>query len=297
MTGNSLAVNSDYSIAGGFSAYLNYAYSQRPLSMTEERDLFARYAEHNDLDAARAIILSHLRFVAFVARSFSGYQLPLEDLVQEGSIGLMKAIKRFDLSFGVRFASFAVHWIKAEIQEYVIRNWKLVKVATTKAQRRLFFNLRGLKNTLGWMNANEIKEVANYLDVDESDVVEMESRLRQADVFFDPSFGEAKSDDSGLGEGQAKLLEDKSPCPEQHYLKEDLNKKCRQKITQYLATLAPRSRDIFVSRWLVNDESQRSQLKELAQRYNISPERVRQIESDVLNQLRQHLKKEKISLV
>ncbi|GGA87260.1 RNA polymerase sigma factor RpoH [Neiella marina] len=294
MTGNSSLISCGHSLTGGFTAYLSYAYSQPALSADRERALFVRYSEDDDLDAAREIILSHIRFVAYVARSFSGYNLPMDDLVQEGSIGLMKALKRFDLSVGVRFASFAVHWIKAEIQEFVIKNWKLVKVATTKAHRRLFFNLRGLKNTLGWMNSNEVKEVADYLNVDERDVVEMESRLRQSDVFFDESFGEAKTEDAMLGEAHAKMLEDKSSCPEQHTLVEDLNNKCRQKISEYLRRLDDRAKDIFVSRWLVNDESQRTQLKELAQKYGISSERVRQIESDVLNQLRRHLQNESL---
>lgn len=291
MTGTSVALPGYNSVAGSFTAYLNYAYNQPALTEDKEQELFSLYHETNDLDAVRQIVLSHLRFVVYIAKSFSGYKLPMEDLVQEGSIGLMKAVKRFDLSYGVRFASFAVHWVKAEIQDYVIRNWKLVKVATTKAQRKLFFNLRGLKKRIGWMSSDEVKEVATYLNVDEKDVVEMENRLRQADEFFDESFGESKADDDHLlGSAHAKLLEDTSSCPECQLLETDFNNQCLAQIRKFIEQLDERSRDILNSRWLIQDDAQRVSQKELAQKYGVSSERIRQIETNIINKLKRKLK-------
>jgi len=296
MTGMGLPLNNTGSITGGFQSYLNYAYSQPILTEDQERRLFSEFTEVNDLEAARQIILSHLRFVAFIAKGYVGYGLPMEDLVQEGSVGLMKSLKKYDLSYGVRFASFAVHWIKAEIQEYVIRNWKLVKVATTKAQRKLFFNLRSLKKRLGWMSRGEVREVANYLDVSEKDVSDMESRLRQADEFFDETFGDSVDEDHALGAAHSNLLADYSSCPEQYWQNEDFNRHCMSSINRFVEKLDERTKDILVSRWFVKDDNSRVSLKDLANRYSISLERVRQIESRVFQRLKTELLKTGVEL-
>ena len=290
MLGTNVALPSYHSVADSFTSYLSFAYSQPALTEEREQELFSLYRENDDLDAVRQIVLSHLRFVVYIAKSFSGYKLPMEDLVQEGSIGLMKAVKRFDLGYGVRFASFAVHWVKAEIQEYVVKNWKLVKVATTKAQRKLFFNLRGLKKRIGWMNSDEIKEVATYLEVNEKEVIEMENRLRQADEFFDESFGDSLSDDELLsGSAPAKLLADESTCPEQLLLEDNFHQSCLAQIRGYVEELDDRSKDILMSRWLIRDEQQRVSQKELAEKYQVSSERIRQIETNVINKLKRKL--------
>lgn len=296
MSSTELSLRGFDSITGGFQSYLNYAYGQPILSEQEERELFSAYSDKNDLESVRKIVLSHLRFVVFIAKGYMGYGLPMEDLVQEGSVGLMKSVKRFDLNYGVRFASFAVHWIKAEIQEYVIRNWKLVKVATTKAQRKLFFNLRSLKKRLGWMSQDEVSEVANYLDVSEKDVVDMESRLRQADEFFDETFGDSTDDEYVPAIAHSKLLADDSGCPEQHWAKEDFNRRCASGINEFVENLDERTKDILTSRWLINDENNRVSLKDLANKYSISLERVRQIESRAFEKLKVELLKKGLKL-
>ena len=280
-----LTLNHSASLTGGFQPYLNYVNSLPLLTEDEERDLFIRFQQQNDLEAARKIVLSHLRFVAYIAKSYSGYGLPLEDLVQEGSVGLMKSVKRFDLSKGVRLASFAVHWIKAEIHEYVLRNWKLVKVATTKAQRKLYFNLRKMKKQLGWMNQDEVDRIADSLNVDEKDVAEMESRLYQHDAHFDESFGESRTPEDHPA--TARVLEDRAFCPEK-IINDDFQQRCLREIHQYLQQLDERARDILQCRWLA-DEGSKATLKVLANKYDISMERVRQIERNTLNRLRQHL--------
>lgn len=282
-----LALNHATSLTGGFQSYLNYVNSLPLLTEDEERDLFIRFQQQNDLEAARKIVLSHLRFVAYIAKSYSGYGLPLEDLVQEGCVGLMKSVKRFDLSKGVRLASFAVHWIKAEIHEYVLRNWKLVKVATTKAQRKLYFNLRKMKKQLTWMNQDEVDRIADSLDVDAKDVAEMESRLYQHDSHFDESFGESRSAEDHPTHALARVLEDRTFCPES-VINDDFQRRCLTEIHQYLQQLDERARDILQSRWL-SDEEAKITLKALANKYGISMERVRQIENNTLGKLRQHL--------
>ena len=297
MSSTELSLRGLESITGGFQSYLNYAYGQPILSEQEERELFSAYSENNDLESVRKIVLSHLRFVVFIAKGYMGYGLPMEDLVQEGSVGLMKSVKRFDLNYGVRFASFAVHWIKAEIQEYVIRNWKLVKVATTKAQRKLFFNLSSIKKKIGWMSQEEVKEVASYLDVEEKDVSEMESRLRQADEFFDESFGDSKDGVYVLGSASSKLLADTSSCPEQSLMDEDFRRQCMTNINEFASSLDDRSKDILFSRWLVKDESGRASLKTLAERHCISIERVRKIESRVIMALKSYLENRGLSMM
>lgn len=282
-----LTLNHSASLTGGFQSYLNYVNSLPLLTEDEERDLFIRFQQQNDLEAAQKIVLSHLRFVAYIAKSYSGYGLPLEDLVQEGSVGLMKSVKRFDLSKGVRLASFAVHWIKAEIHEYVLRNWKLVKVATTKAQRKLYFNLRKMKKQLTWMSQDEVDSIADSLDVDAKDVAEMESRLYQHDSHFDESFGESRTPEDHPSHAQAHILEDRSFCPEK-VISEDFQQRCLAEIHQYLQQLDGRARDILQCRWLADEES-KATLKALADKYDISMERVRQIENNTLSKLRQHL--------
>ena len=238
--------------------------------------------------------MAHLRFVASIAKGYMGYGLPMEDLVQEGSIGLMKSVKRFDLSYGVRFVTFAMHWIKSEIQEYVLRNWKLVKVATTKAQRKLFFNLRRCKKQIGWMSQDEKTEVAHYLGVKEEEVGEMEARLIQSDSYFDESFGESKNEDYQLGLAEAKLLEDHSSNPENILEVENFKHKCLQEVNRFVEALDERSKDILSSRWLIADKSERLSLKDLADKYAISLERVRQIEVKTLAALKDYLSVKKL---
>ena len=279
---------STHSLVGGFQSYLHYAYSLPILSAEEETELFEQCQQGKNRQAAQKIILSHLRFVAFIAKGYGGYGLPLEDLVQEGNVGLMKSFKRFDLSYGVRFASFAVHWIKSEIHDYVLKNWKLVKVATTKAQRKLFFNLRRMKKQLTWMNKDDIQEIANYLSVSTEDVIDMEARLQQNDCFFDASFGEAVPDDGTHNIAPTKLLEDYSNAPEYLVSESDYRKKYLSKIYDSINSLDARSKDIFTSRWLKEPEYKVS-LKTLAEKYSISIERVRQIEEQALREIRRDI--------
>lgn len=284
----SVPVPSATSVTGGFQSYLNYACSQPVLTAEEERSLFRAFQEDNDLEAARTLVLSHLRFVVFIAKSYSGYGLPLEDLVQQGSVGLMKSVRRFDLSFGVRLASFAVHWIKAEIHEYVLNNWKLVKIATTKAQRKLFFNLRQMKKRLGWMSEREAKEVADCLDVGVADVYEMENRLYQQDNYFDESFGEVRSENNEPNQATALMLEDHSSNPENLLVRDDLQQRAMQEVQKLLERLDDRARDIVENRWL-RDGDNGLNLKYFAEKYGISQERVRQIEANSLTKMRRYL--------
>ncbi len=274
------------SLTGGFQSYVNYVYSLPILSEEEERALFIRFQQQNDLEAARKLILSHLRFVVSIAKSYKGYGLPVEDLVQEGTVGLMKSVKRFDLSKGVRLVSFAVHWIKAEILEFVLCNWKLVKVATTKTQRKLYFNLRSLKKQIGWMGQDEVGDIAEQLNVDTKDVIEMESRLYHRDSYFDASFGEARSGEDDPASAHSALLEDHSSRPD-NIIEDDLKQRCFDEIRHLMTQLDERSRDILQQRWLADTED-KTTLKTLAKKYGISIERVRQIESKALLKLRRH---------
>ena len=261
------------------------AVSQIPVLQPDEEKLLAqRLNQHNDLNAARQLILSHLRFVVHIARSYSGYGLPLGDLIQEGNIGLMKAVKRFDTSHGVRLVSFAVHWIKAEIHEYVLRNWRIVKVATTKAQRKLFFNLRSSKKRLGWFNHEEVEAVANDLGVKVETVYEMESRLSGQDIAFDPAPESDNDDYDSIA--PAGYLGDENADPAQLVEKLDWANQTQQKLQQALATLDQRSRDILQRRWLVE---QKPTLQALADEYQVSAERIRQLESAALKKLKQQL--------
>ncbi len=261
-------------------AYLQ-AVNRIPLLDAErERSLALRLREHNDLDAARELVLSHLRFVVHVARGYTGYGLPLGDLIQEGNIGLMKAVKRFDPAQGVRLVSFAVHWIKAEIHEYVLRNWRIVKIATTKAQRKLFFNLRGAKKRLGWFSHDEVKAVASDLGVTPETVLEMESRLSSQDVAFDPL---PEADDEGDAFApMAYLTADAGTDPARALEDEDWSRHASENLELALDTLDARSRDILQRRWLSEDKPT---LHDLADEYGVSAERIRQIENSAIKKL------------
>ena len=250
------------------------------LSAEEEQELAIRLQRDNDLDAARRLVLSHLRFVAYIARGYRGYGLPEADLIQEGSIGLMKAVKRFDPTMNVRLASFAVHWIKAEIHEYVLRNWRIVKVATTKAQRKLFFNLRKSRARLGWMTQDEIQTVANDLGVTTENVMEMEARLNSHDASFDPYVGDG--DDEVLN-APAGYLTDQRHDPAMALEEEQWQERSETTLKNALTTLDQRSLDILHSRWLADDKAT---LHELADKYGVSAERVRQLENNAIKKLK-----------
>ncbi len=266
---------------GNLDAY-QQAVSRFPLlSESEESALAKRLRRDNDLEAARQLVTSHLRFVVRVARGYRGYGLADADLIQEGSVGLMKAVKRFDPDVGVRLVSFAVHWIRAEIHEFVLRNWRIVKVATTKAQRKLFFNLRRRKKRLGWLNREEVEGVASDLGVKPETVLEMEQRLYAHDAAFD---GYASSgDDEGAPAAPAAYLGDLSFDPASHHEDADWTLRSQQRLSAALETLDARSRDILARRWL---GEKKSTLGELAAEYGISAERIRQIEKKAMGSLR-----------
>jgi alternative sigma factor rpoH len=264
---------------GSLEAYIRAANEYPMLTAEEEKELAERLYYHEDIEAAKKLVLSHLRFVIHVARGYSGYGLPQADLIQEGNIGLMKAVKRFNPEVGVRLVSFAVHWIKAEIHEYVLRNWRIVKVATTKAQRKLFFNLRKTKQRLGWFNENEVDMVANELGVSPQDVVEMESRMTGADVTFDlPT-----DDHDEENYAPALYLEDKSSNFAAELENENYEAQATDRLAVALDNLDARSQDIIKARWL--DET-KATLQDLAAKYNISAERVRQLETNALKKLK-----------
>ena len=250
------------------------------LSADEERDLATRFRRDDDLEAAWRLVTSHLRYVAKVARGYRGYGLPQEDLIQEGNIGLMKAVKRFDPAVGVRLVSFAMHWIRAEIHEFVLRNWRIVKVATTKAQRKLFFNLRGAKQRLGALSREEIDEIASDLAVRPEDVVEMESRLEARDAAFD---GFADDDDRPASAAPSAFIADSALDPSQAVEEEEWSEAAAGRLHRALENLDGRTRDIVTRRWLTDP---RAKLRELAQEYGVSAERVRQIEAQALRELK-----------
>ena len=265
---------------GSLDAYIQAVGSVPSLTEQEERELAVRLREEGDLDAARQLVLAHLRFVVHVASGYQGYGLPMADLIQEGNMGLMKAVKRFDPSVGVRLVTFAVHWIRAEIHEFILRNWRLVKVATTKAQRKLFFNLRKLKNRLGWMSPDEQEAVAEYLGVKPAEVAEMEMRLAGQDIAFDPPQS-SSSDDETYSPSQYLPGPDADPAVE---LEEaDAMERASGQLTEALAGLDERSREIITARRLAE---KKTTLHELARRYGVSAERIRQIENFALKQLR-----------
>ncbi|CAK8739513.1 RNA polymerase sigma factor RpoH [Sodalis praecaptivus] len=259
---------------GSLEAYVRDANAYPMLTAEEERALAERLHYQGDLEAAKQLILSHLRFVVHIARNYSGYGLPQADLIQEGNIGLMKAVRRFNPEVGVRLVSFAVHWIKAEIHEYVLRNWRIVKVATTKAQRKLFFNLRKTKQRLGWFNQDEVEMVAKELGVTSKDVREMESRMAAQDMTFDPT----PEDDTREGQPMAPMLylQDKSSDFADGIEEDNWDDHAADKLSAALEGLDERSQDIIRARWL--DDDNKSTLQELADRYGVSAERVRQLE-------------------
>ncbi|QIG07356.1 RNA polymerase sigma factor RpoH [Proteus sp. ZN5] len=266
---------------GSIEAYIRAANSYPMLTAEEEKELAERLHYDGDLDAARTLILSHLRFVIHVARSYSGYGLPQADLIQEGNIGLMKAVRRFNPEVGVRLVSFAVHWIKAEIHEYVLRNWRIVKVATTKSQRKLFFNLRKNKKRLGWFNQDEVELVARELGVSESDVREMESRMSAQDMAFDMT---ADDSDDSHPIAPVLFLEDKSSDFADGIEEDNWDSHATDKLTSAIETLDERSQDIIRARWL--DDDNKSTLQDLATKYGVSAERVRQLEKNAMKKLR-----------
>ncbi|CUA87190.1 RNA polymerase sigma factor RpoH [Pseudidiomarina woesei] len=280
MTSMALAVPQ---ASGSLEAYISSVNRIPMLSAEEERELATRLHEQEDLEAARQLIMSHLRFVVHVARGYSGYGLPQADLIQEGNIGLMKAVRRFDPAVGVRLVSFAVHWIKAEIHEYVLKNWRMVKIATTKAQRKLFFNLRKMKKRLGWFTQEEVNTVAETLGVSTNEVLEMEARMSAHDQAF-----ELSSDDDDAREGStyspAQYLEDKRSDLAEEVENEQWESHTQQRLLSAIKTLDERSQDIVRARWL--DDDNKTTLQELADRYQVSAERVRQLEANAMKKLR-----------
>ena len=265
---------------GNMEAYISAAFQLPMLSAEEEHELAVRLRDRNDLAAAQALVMSHLRFVVRIARQYSGYGLPQNDLVQEGTVGLMKAVRRFDPDMGVRLVSFAVHWIKAEIHEYILRNWRIVKVATTKAQRKLFFNLRSAKKRLGWFSRQEVEEVAEDLGVKPETVLEMESRLSNYDLAYD---GTDSDDDDGPSIAPAAYLPDLRHEPSMLLERADSVDAEREGLYAALESLDTRSRDILQRRWL---NENKETLHDLAAEYGVSAERIRQIEAAAMKKLR-----------
>ncbi|MDX1460491.1 MAG: RNA polymerase sigma factor RpoH [Xanthomonadales bacterium] len=269
---------------GSLDAYIQEVNKIPMLSLEEERELAYRYRDEDDLEAARRLVLAHLRFVVHVAKGYAGYGLQLGDLIQEGNIGLMKAVKRFDPEREVRLVSFAVHWIRAEMHEFILRNWRIVKVATTKAQRKLFFNLRKSKKRLGWLNMDEVNTVAEDLGVKPEVVMEMESRLAGQDIGFDLS--QDSDDDDKPRVAPAAFLESHVDSPEQVAEAEDIEAHENALLYHGLDQLDERSQDIIRSRWLTDDKLT---LQELADRYGVSAERIRQLEANAMNKLKASL--------
>lgn len=266
---------------GNIESYLRMINTYPMLTAEEEKSLGERLYYHDDVDAARQLILSHLRFVAHIARGYSGYGLPQADLIQEGNIGLMKAVRRFNPEMGVRLVSFAVHWIKAEIHEYVLKNWRIVKVATTKAQRKLFFNLRKNKQRLGWFNSAEVDIVADELGVSRKDVLEMESRMSAQDMSFDVD----SDDDDNAVVAPALYLEDSNSDFSKSIENDNWENDATDKLHDALSQLDERSQDIIKARWLDADDS-KSTLQVLADKYSVSAERIRQLEKNAMKKLR-----------
>jgi RNA polymerase sigma-32 factor len=268
------------SALGSLDAYVNAVHQIPMLTHDEEQNLARRFLGESDLDAAKQMVLAHLRFVVHVARGYSGYGLQVGDLIQEGNIGLMKAVKRFDPDHGVRLVSFAVHWIRAEMHEFILRNWRIVKVATTKAQRKLFFNLRKSKKRLGWMNAEEVNTVARELGVPAATVLEMEARLNGRDVAFDTPV-DADEDERP---SPAAFLIDHNADPYAMVEAESEDESSLDTLHRGLVKLDERSRDIIQRRWLKDDS--KATLQELADEYGVSAERIRQIEANAMKKMR-----------
>ena len=262
------------------TAYVQAVSAIPLLSVERERELAEDLYYNDNLQAARELVMSHLRFVVHIARSYSGYGLAEADLIQEGNVGLMKAVKRFDPEKGVRLVSFAVHWIKAEMHEFILRNWRIVKVATTKAQRKLFFNLRSAKKSLSWLSAEEAQAVADDLGVDVREVQRMEGRLSSRDVSYDLP---RDADDDDAWQSPQYFLEDHSADPAEAVESSDWQQNSEAQLHEALAGLDERSRDILAQRWLAEEKAT---LHELAARYEVSAERIRQIEQNAMKKLR-----------
>jgi len=267
---------------GTIEAYINSAYQIPVLTPEEERSLAVRLRDQNDMEAAKRLVTSHLRFVIRIARGYLGYGLPLPDLIQEGTVGLMKAVRRFEPDMGVRLVSFAVHWIRAEIHEYILRNWRIVKVATTKAQRKLFFNLRSSKKRLGWLTKQEVDEVAADLGVKPEVVLQMESRLSNQDLSFDG----LEDDDDDAPSAPSTYLPDVRMEPSRLLEHEDTDRNQRERLYAALEELDERSKTILFERWL---SEKKQTLHELANQFGVSAERIRQIEKNAMKKMRLQL--------
>ncbi|HSG03172.1 MAG TPA: RNA polymerase sigma factor RpoH [Marinobacterium sp.] len=278
--GTSLQVVEHLSPGRDLDAYVANVSTIPILNAEEEKELAERLFFDNDLEAARQLVMSHMRFVVHIARSYQGYGLPLGDLIQEGNVGLMKAVKRFDPTMGVRLVSFAVHWIKAEMHEFILKNWRIVKVATTKAQRKLFFNLRSQKKGLGWMNNDEVNAIAEDLGVDAATVRQMEGRLAATDMAFDAP---ADDDDESAIMAPAAYLEDHSSDPALVLEHQNWEDNTQQQLSNAMSELDERARDILAQRWLVEEKAT---LHELAAKYEVSAERIRQIEKNAMKKLK-----------
>ena len=278
----SSALQSAYSLSPGanLEAYVRTVNSIAVLTAEQENLLAQSLHSNQDVDAARQLVLAHLRCVVHIARSYSGYGLSQADLIQEGNIGLMKAVKRFNPEMGVRLVSFAVHWIKAEMHEFILRNWRIVKVATTKAQRKLFFNLRRQKRRLTWLGQDEVRSIASSLKVSEREVREMESRLTGQDVSFDPA---ADDDNDSAYQSLAHTLEDARYDPAQQLEEQDWSDSSSSGLHEALAALDVRSQDILRQRWLNDDKAT---LHDLAAKYQVSAERIRQLEKNAMKKLK-----------
>jgi RNA polymerase sigma-32 factor len=279
---NTLSTIADHNLtltAGSLNAYINAAYQLPVLTAEEEKGLAYKLKNEQDLEAARQLITHHLRFVVQVARGYNGYGLAMADLIQEGNIGLMKAVKRFDPDLNVRLVSFAVHWIRAEIHEFILRNWRIVKVATTKAQRKLFFNLRSKKTRLAWLTQSELENIASDLGVKPSEVLEMESRLSGQDIGFDAPSSDNDTEHT-LSAPEAYLSNSEDPASLTE--KNDFMKHQLEQLTAGLDCLDSRSREIVRARWL---DEEKATLHQLANKYNVSAERIRQLESNALKKL------------
>jgi len=271
--------------SGSLESYIQSVSTVPVLSAEDERALATKYQQQGDLEAARKLVLSNLRFVVHIARGYSGYGLAQADLIQEGNIGLMKAVKRFDPSMNVRLVSYAVHWIRAEIHEFILRNWRIVKVATTKAQRKLFFNLRSAKKRLGWLNQDEVNSVAADLGVAARDVMEMESRLSNHDMSYDPT--PEFADEEGASVSPSTYLSDQEDENPGALLEHsDLALHNEQLLSTALTALDERSRDIVQQRWLSEDKAT---LQDLASKYQVSAERIRQLEKNAIKRLRSNM--------
>jgi RNA polymerase sigma-32 factor len=265
---------------GSLDAYVDRVARIPVLSREEEVALATRFRDDSDINAARELVLSHLRFVVHIARGYSGYGLPVGDLIQEGNVGLMKAVKRFDPTVGVRLVSFAVHWIRAEIHEYVLRNWRLVKIATTKSQRKLFFNLRKFKKNLGWLTESETKQIALDLGVSTSEVTDMEQRLSSRDLSFDPT---PDTDDDESSYSPSAYLPHPEADPSVAVEREQWDEDTTERLAQAMESLDERSQHILRSRWMTDTKAT---LHELADKYGVSAERIRQIEANAIKKLR-----------